>query len=154
MQRHVQPLRRFVILALMLSGALAGCAPAAGSGPTAPDAPVRTLSGEVTYRQRVALPAGAVVTVTLNDVSLADAPATTLATATITTQGENVPIPFTLTYDPARIVEKHSYAVSARITIDGKLSWITATRHGVLTRGQPSDAVTIVLQPASAPASS
>lgn len=139
---------KIAIVALSL---LVACAPAssgqAGGSATTTAKAERTLSGNVTYRQRIALPAGAVITVSLDDVSLADAPATQLATATITTKGENVPIPFSLTYDPTAIRPERSYAVSARITIDDKLSWVTATRHSVLTAGNPSDDVTIVLQP-------
>ncbi len=155
MQPSARPPRPIVALAMLLSALIAACAPASGGPPTAtPAAPAKTLSGRVTYLQRIALPAGAVITVSLDDVSLADAPATNLARATITTQGENVPIPFTLTYDPAAIRDNHSYAVSARITIDGKLSWISTTRHSVLTSEHPSDDVTIVVQPSNAPASS
>lgn len=155
MQPSARPPCPTVIVALLWFGLMIGCAQATG-GPAAatPAAPAKTLSGRVTYLQRIALPAGAVVAVRLDDVSLADTAATNLATATITTQGENVPIAFTLTYDPAEIRDNHSYAVSARITIDGKLSWISTTRNSVLTAGHPSDDVTITVQPSNPPASS
>lgn len=35
---------------------------------------MKTITGTVAYRERIALPPNAVVTVTLEDVSLADAP--------------------------------------------------------------------------------
>ncbi len=67
------------------------------------------LTGTVTYRARVALPAGAVIEVRLLDVSRADptslragAPADTLARAEIVTRGEQVPVAFSLSYDPER----------------------------------------------------
>lgn len=135
-----------------LSLALA-CAPAASSGqssPAGPSAasPERKLSGQVTYLQRIALPAGAVIDVSLDDVSLADAPATRLGAVSITTTGENVPIPFSISYDPTSIRPERSYAVSARITIEGQLRWITTTRHAVLTSGHPTDNVMVTVQPA------
>ena len=80
------------------------------------------LSGSVTYRQRIALPPGAVVTVALSDVSVADAPSTTVAESVITPEHQ-VPIPFSLTIERAALVERRTYALSARITVDGVLRW-------------------------------
>jgi putative lipoprotein len=130
-----------------------GCAPAASSGQSSPPGPStpqaeRKLNGQVTYLQRIALPAGAVIDVSLDDVSLADAPATRVGAVSITTKGENVPIPFSISYDPTAVRPERSYAVSARITIEGQLRWITTTRHAVLTSGNPSDNVTVTVQPA------
>lgn len=130
------------------------CAPAASSGQNGPAGPSstpgaeRTLTGQVTYLQRIALPAGAVIDVSLDDVSLADAPSTRLGAVSITTKGENVPIPFSISYDATNVRPERSYAVSARITIEGQLRWITTTRHAVLTSGNPSDNVTVTVQPA------
>ncbi len=105
-----------------------------------------TLSGTVAYRERIALPINALVTVRLQDVSLADAPAVVLAEQRIPTQGKSVPIPYTLEYDPVRIEERHSYAVRAEIRdAQGALLWTTDTVHPVLTRGAPKDDVSIML---------
>jgi uncharacterized lipoprotein YbaY len=95
-----------------------------------------TVTGTVTYRQRIALPPGAVVEVSLLDVSRADAPAVTLDKQEIrpTTQ---VPIPFTLQYNAAQIQENHDYAVQAKILIEGKLRFISTKKYGVITRGHP-----------------
>lgn len=110
-------------------------------------APTGRLEGVVTYRQRIALPPNAVVEVQLQDISRADAAATVLASQTIETQGKQVPIPFVLEYDPAEINPVMTYAVSARITVDGKLTWISTTIHPVLTRGAPTNNVEIVVEP-------
>lgn len=106
------------------------------------------LTGTVTYRQRIALPPGSVITIQLQDVSKADAAAQIIASQTITTTGENVPIPFTLAYDPAQIDPKHAYALSARITVTGQLRWINTERYAVLTNGAPTNGVEVVVQPA------
>lgn len=105
------------------------------------------LTGVVIYRQRIALPAGAVVNVQLQDVSRADAAATVIAEQTITTTGEQVPIPFELTYDPAEIDERFTYAIGVRITIEGQLAWINTSQHGVLTRGAPVTDVEVIVEP-------
>jgi uncharacterized lipoprotein YbaY/heat shock protein HslJ len=110
--------------------------------------PDGVLTGTVTYQERVALPPGSIIEVQLQDVSRADAPATVIASQTITTTGENVPIPFTLTYDPAEIDPRFTYALSVRITVEGQLRWINTEHDGVLTRGAPLTGVEVVVQPA------
>jgi putative lipoprotein len=118
--------------------ALGVLACAAGASTPAPTPSARaTVTGSVTYRERMALPPGATVTVRLQDVSRADAPAEVLAEQVIvpTTQ---VPIPFVLEYDPARIDARHRYSVGARIEVDGKLWFVSDTHNGVLTQGGPT----------------
>lgn len=111
-----------------------GTPPPSSAG--ASEAVTVTLNGTVAYRQRIALPSDARLTVTISDVSLMDAPATVIARTEIETAGQQVPIPFALDYDAARIVAGRSYAVSARITdVAGKLIWITDTRFDLPTQG-------------------
>lgn len=106
------------------------------------------LTGTVTYRQRIALPTGSVITVELQDVSRADAAATVLATQTITTSGETVPIAFELVYDPGQIAERFSYAVRAQIHSNGVLRWTSMEQYAVLTHGTPTTGVEVVVMPA------
>lgn len=87
---------------------IASCAsqpstPPASADPGQPSGLTGVLKGKVTYRERIALAADAIVEVVLQEVSRADAPATSIASQTIETQGAQVPIPFALTYDPAQI---------------------------------------------------
>lgn len=102
--------------------------------------PANTVTGTVTYRQRIALPPNATVEVTLADVSRADAAAIVIDRQTIVTKGKQVPIPFTLNYDPNTIIPNHNYAVSARILVDGQLRWVSTTRNSVITLGNPAQA--------------
>ena len=99
-----------------------------------------TLSGTVNYRERIALPPGARVSVSVEDVSLADAPSRTIASTQFQAQG-GVPIPFTLTYDADRIERGRTYTVSARIEdANGRqLLFITDTRNALPRRGQSID---------------
>lgn len=128
-------------LSVLAIGILA-CAPSA-STPAPSPAGAATVTGSVMYRERLALPPGAKVTVRLQDVSRADAPAEVLAEQVIvpTTQ---VPIPFALRYDPARIDARHRYSVSARIEVDGKLWFVSDTHNGVLTQGAPAEVEVVV----------
>ena len=93
------------------------------------------LDGEVFYLQRIALPPTATLSVTLQDVSLADAPAVTLAKQQGPVNGQ-VPLPFHLNYDPAQVKPGHRYSVSARIEHEGKLLFISTEHHGVQLNGQ------------------
>ena len=106
------------------------------------------LNGTVTYRQRIALPEEAVVQVRLLDVSRADAPSLVLSEANIETKGRQVPIPFVVHYDPAMIDPRLSYAVDAKILINGQIRWLSVTRVRVLTFGGPKDAVEVIVTPA------
>lgn len=97
----------------------------------------RSLAGKVSYRERIALPPEALLEVRLVDVSLADAPAKSLAVTRVKTR-HRLPIPFRLHFNEAKIESGHSYALEARITVKGKLWFITTTRHAVFT-GKPDE---------------
>lgn len=97
-----------------------------------------SVTGTVSYLQRMALPTNAVIEVQLSDISLADAPAKVIAEQTINLGQRQVPVPFALTFDPAKIDSKHTYSMSAKITVDGELSFITDKSYPVLTNGNPS----------------
>jgi uncharacterized lipoprotein YbaY len=107
---------------------------------------LKDLNGTVAYRQRIALPPNAIVEVSLQDVSKMDAPAEVLDSVKFPSAGRQVPLPFTLHYDPAQIDERNTYTVSARITVDGVLTWISTTHNPVLTRGAPTDNVVVMLE--------
>ncbi|CAD5198391.1 YbaY family lipoprotein [Pseudomonas sp. FEN] len=93
------------------------------------------LDGEVFYLQRSALPPTAVLSVSLRDVSLADAPAVLLAEQKGPVKGQ-VPLPFHLSYDPAQVKPGHRYSISARIELDGQLLFISSRHQGVQLNGQ------------------
>lgn len=113
--------------AVSAAGVVAGEKAAALSG---------VIQGQVWYRQRIALPPDAVLTVQLVDVSRADAPAVVLASQTIQTE-HPAPLAFELHYDPAKIDSRMIYAIQARIQQGDALRFITTERFAVLTRGAP-----------------
>ncbi|WP_460116118.1 YbaY family lipoprotein [Pseudomonas sp. H2_D02] len=121
-------MKRFALLASM--AVLAACQSA-----TPPSATVQTLDGEVFYLQRIALPPTATLTVSLQDVSLADAAAVVIDEQRGPVEGQ-VPLPFKLSYDPAQVKPGHRYAVSARIEVDGQLMFITTEQHTVQLDGK------------------
>ena len=96
------------------------------------------LTGTATYRERMALPPGAVFEVVLQDVSRADAPAANLGEYRRVDPGAP-PFRFEIPYDPARIRPEGTYAVQAMVWVDGSLRFITDTVEPVLTRGGGTD---------------
>lgn len=114
------------------------------------DTPSARITGTVTYRERIALPPSAVVKVQLVDVSRADAPAVVLGEQVIRSDGRQVPFVFEIAYDPKRIEARFTYAVQARIEVDGQLRFINDQRYAVLTRGA-GDRVDLLLRAVGAP---
>jgi heat shock protein HslJ/uncharacterized lipoprotein YbaY len=110
-------------------------------------AAANAVTGTVSYLPRIALPPEAVIEVQLVDVSRADAPALVIATQTIVAGGRQVPFAFELPYDPAQIDERYSYAVQARITVNDQLRFITTERFSVITRGNPTQDVEVLVRP-------
>ena len=125
---------------LLTTGLLAACS-STSSGDKA------SLDGEVFYLQRIALPPTAEVTVSLQDVSLADAPAVELARQQLET-GRQVPLAFHLDYDRGQVKPGHSYAVSARIEDNGRLLFISTERHSVKLDGSDPQPLRVRVDPA------
>jgi uncharacterized lipoprotein YbaY len=112
--------------------------PSPGSAtPTPSVATQGTVSGVVTYLQRSALPLTAVVHMEIDDVTLADAPMVTISAVDIPVTHQ-VPIAFSLSYDPSKIDPKHHYALNARITDHGKLLFLNMTRFPLFENGAPT----------------
>jgi putative lipoprotein len=107
-----------------------------------------SVSGTVTYQQRIALPADAVLTVRIEDISRADAPSESVGEQLIDTKGTQVPIPFKVTYDPDKIDDKHTYSLRAYIK-DGGGKFLFTSDSGVLviTNGNPTQNVEVNLIP-------
>jgi uncharacterized lipoprotein YbaY len=160
MMRNPRRKARHALVCIILAGLMLAATACASTSPTTFESPTEppkppaaasdslsgTLSGTVTYLQRIALAPDAVVEVTLQDVSRADAPAEVISTQTIATQDAQVPITYSLKYDPGKIDAKNTYAVRATITEGGNLTWMSTKRHPVLTRGTPVDNVEIIVE--------
>ncbi len=126
--------RGLLSLVLLLTGCTSTpVVPATGTGTA-----TSKVTGSIAYRERIALPPSAVVTVKLLDVSLADAPAVLIAEQVIATAGRQVPFEFVLRYDVSRIQPSHTYAVQVRIENGGKLLFISDTVNRVITQDAPT----------------
>jgi putative lipoprotein len=98
----------------------------------------RSVRGAATYRERIALPANAVLEATLEDVSRADAASEVIARVRNENPG-NPPIPFVIAFDASRIQPGHRYAVRARILVDGRIWFSTDQNYRVLSANSAGD---------------
>jgi uncharacterized lipoprotein YbaY/heat shock protein HslJ/uncharacterized lipoprotein NlpE involved in copper resistance len=108
---------------------LSGCA---STVPQATDS--TTIAGKAFYRQRIAMPPDAVLSVRVEDVSRADTQAPALAETLETFGGRQVPIEFSLQIPNTAIDTRHSYNIRAVITVKGELRFTTTRSYPVLTR--------------------
>lgn len=92
------------------------------------------------YRERIMLPPGHVLTVKVEDVSRADAPARIIAEVSQPLEGRAPPYNVALSVPNDRIDSRMEYAARAEIhDPSGALRFTTDTRHSVLTRGAPNN---------------
>jgi len=118
----------FLITAVL---SLIGCASASADEGGGSLADSVTVKGSVVLRDPVALPVGTLLTVTLEDVSLADAPAVTLAQTQFEVKDQQAAIPFSLVYPASAVRPGSVYATRARLTLGDRLLFTTTGRNQV-----------------------
>jgi putative lipoprotein len=127
-------------LPLLVLGAIAFSA----CGPINSD--TGTVTGQVTYLERIALPPDAVVGVMLINASLADTQAAVISETNDPTEGGQVPIDFEIIYDVQKINPNNLYKLSASIRNgSGKLLFVTDEPVFVITNDNPSEDVELLL---------
>lgn len=85
-----------------------------------------TIAGEVSYRERIALPPGAVLTVQLIDVSEAGAAAPVVAKETVRVVHQS-PISFEMRFDESKLQSGKAYGIQAQISVGGKVWFANST---------------------------
>ena len=112
------------------------------------------VTGSATYREKIALPEGAVLSVTLEDVAMADAVARRIETYDIPMDGISVPQAFELSVPDAE-TKTAKLAVRAKITsADGDLLFTTTTINPALPTGGDIGMIVmerVAAQPAAEP---
>ncbi|EAZ2989481.1 hypothetical protein B6L41_17845 [Salmonella enterica] len=97
------------------------------------------VSGTVWIRQKVALPPDAVLTVTLSD-----APSKVLSQKAVRTEGKQAPFSFVLPFNPSDIQPNARILLSAAITVDNQLVFITDSVKPVINNGGTKADLTLV----------
>jgi heat shock protein HslJ len=136
---------RRAVLALLSHGLLTACA---GNRPTEVQVggttPATTVRGTVTYRERMALPDDATVDVWITGIGSGIVTMAILGETSVAARGRQVPLPFELAIDPARVTAERPYGIRAAIRAGGTMLFETREPTPVLTQGQPTT-VTLVL---------
>jgi len=96
-----------------------------------------TVSGNVVYSERVALPADAVVRISLVETP-AIGPDAVLVEQVIATLGRQVPIPFELRYELGTIDPSLTYGIVATVTVAGEIQFDSSSPTAVVTQGNPN----------------
>lgn len=108
---------------------------------------LQAVTGRIVGPEGATLPEGAEVEIRVDDVSLADAPATQVGGQTIF-DAHQFPINFEATFNPQAIDPRHTYAIQVRISdSQGKLLFINTLAYNVLTQGNPTYDVEVMVEP-------
>jgi len=107
------------------------------------------VTGTVTYLEKIALSPQALIEIRLLDSTGTDGAATLIGRRVIVAAGRQVPIPFEVWYDPARINPRDTYTLQARIFEGPELLFTTTQPYPVITQGHPTTGVEINLERAT-----
>ncbi|KAG0066003.1 hypothetical protein BGZ89_007715 [Linnemannia elongata] len=125
------------------------------SGTIVPSLNLKTNPGETALE----IGSNSRIVVQLLDVSLMDTYSATLSEDVILTgddQGFKFPIPFSLTYNADTIRPYQSLTIAVRVYNvssslssgeEGELTWVSTSRHSVITNGNPSNSVEVEVDP-------
>lgn len=102
------------------------------------------VAGKAVYTENLTLPENSVFTVTLEDISLADAPSVELGETVISACGQ-IPISFKITFDDEKIKLGNRYAIRAKVTQNDKLLYITDTLNSVFS-GQDDKNINLIMK--------
>ncbi|NGO52155.1 META domain-containing protein [Allomesorhizobium camelthorni] len=124
--------RRLAAFAFVVAGAFL---------PTAAQAADVTISGSVFYRERMALPDDATLTVQLVDTT--QAPVGVVGEASVHPAGQ-VPIAFSLSIDAARLAPGKDHGLMARIAVDG-VTWFANETPAPIDLEEPAAPLSVLL---------
>lgn len=149
-----------ILTGTVLAVAISGCADKGADVPTATlsspaaggQSTIRqpNVSGSIYIHQKVVLPPNAVLTVTLSDASRANAPSKVISQRVVKTNGKQAPFKFILPFNPADIQPNARILLSAAITIDGRMTFITDTVKQVINDGGYNQDLVLVPVPSVA----
>ncbi len=113
-----------VVVALLAAACGADETDVAATGETG----MTSITGELTYLQRIALIPGGTATIEVSDVSLQDVGAPVVAEITIDLDDQQIPILFALTVDTTNLPPNGEFSLQATIRdAEGQLDWTTDT---------------------------
>ena len=124
-------------------GAATAQLPAAAPTPT--PRPLPAVSGDIFYRERIALPPDATVQVRVVSLGRPGAARTVVAEQSFAAP-RRVPIPFKLECDPQALQPGAAYGLEATISRRGKVEFATVEPVPVLDGGRPTSGLKVLLR--------
>lgn len=109
-----------------------------------------TITGQVTYRERIALPPNGTLNIGLVDLAAPGQPRVS-AKGAIATPGQ-VPLTFTLNFEDSVVLPGHQYALTASISAGDGTVWFTTAEPFAIDPLAPAADIMIVLNRADRPA--
>lgn len=122
--------RDFLAAASLLAARAAAAQP--------PSPPPAIVSGTVTYRERMALPANATLDVWIVETTEGQATPAVLIESSLPVKGQQVPLPFELRVEPGRVQHQKTYGLQAAIRSGGQTLFASDAPVPVITHGHPS----------------
>ncbi|MGB9738898.1 YbaY family lipoprotein [Chloroflexus sp.] len=104
-----------------------------------------SLTGIITYREQVLLPADALVVLQIAEVTSAGSGGRVIVEQTFATGGAQPPFRFNLTYNPALIDAGRVYTLQGRIQSGGRTLFTTANLIPVITGSAPRSDINVVM---------
>lgn len=118
------------LLLLVVTSALAACAPSGEQAADNGGANAITVKGALAYRERIALPPGSTARITVSDISIADRKAPVIAEKDIDLGNRQVPIAFELAVAKSHLKQRGRYSLRGTISApNGQLMWTTDSAH-------------------------
>jgi putative lipoprotein len=116
-----------------------------------PDDLVGTVTGTVTYFEKIKIPENSVLNLKLIDIGYSTEEKPMWLVEENITPLKQIPIPFKLRYKKSDVQPNRAYAIQARILVDGKILFKNTTTYKVITQGNPVNDVKIVVKIVSTP---
>lgn len=129
---------------LILTALCAATFIAVGNAHADGDEPMLNVSGELSYRQRIALPPNAVAFVEIRE-SNADSETPAVAQTRIELDGRQVPVSFSLELPRAHLEDGASYLLSGGILVDDQVNWRIVEPVSIDTSASHFDAGILML---------
>lgn len=104
-----------------------------------------SVTGTVSYRERIALPRDSVINVELWDVSK-----NRQVSAWATRNPAGIPVPFNVPYPASAIDSNNFYEIRASIAVEGITRWRTSKGVPVITKGNPAFNLNVIVEQAGA----
>jgi uncharacterized lipoprotein YbaY len=110
-----------------------------------------TITGTVTYYEKIGMPTNAVLNLKILDVLRStETKPMWIAEGNITPLTQ-VPIPFTIKYEKSDIDPDRAYAIQARILVNGEVLFKNSATYRVITQGNPTHDLNVVVKVVSNP---